>query len=168
MKIFIDIMKKILNYSVKISLLLLSTLIIISIIFIGNRYLKIKSYESQKVFEKETQYFNVNLSTSFRPNYFEDYFVGDGQIYYKLHLNGYLDKYTYDKYEIDDQISILFLDEYGFKLFEENFYFKGFTKLMDEDRIVGFERLDSFDEDFRDYKKIESIRVTWSCNFEKK
>ena len=65
MKNFIEFLKRILNYSVKIFLLLLSILIIISIIFIAIRYSEIKSYESQKVFEKETLYFEVNLSTSF-------------------------------------------------------------------------------------------------------
>ena len=61
-----------------------------------------------------------------------------------------------------------FLDEYGFKLFEVNFYFKDFVRIIDEGRVVGFDRLDSFYEDFSDYKKTESIRVTWTCSFVKK
>ena len=46
--------------------------------------------------------------------------------------------------------------------------FKDFVRIIDEGRVVGFDRLDSFYEDFSDYKKTESIRVTWTCSFVKK
>lgn len=154
-------LKRILKY------LLISVTLIIVLYFIIY-YLRLNSLESlekTKSWSYYIPYFKINLETSFRYSKIWD---DDGEILYKINLEGDTAKFDFDNYDKNGSITINFLDNEGFKIDEYVLSIDNFLSIVPNGKRTGFIKRDNWSTTTEKYKSYKSIDVSWTIHMLKK